>query len=119
MTKKTTKTDSIKSKLKDGDIVLIKLVYESEKLDEDRDVEICENFHSLDDDECFLDAGLVKDSDIHSILESPLRVGDNVIWNNESCPGTIKAIVDDEAWVEWDNHNGKQIIFLKLLKKIP
>ena len=61
----------------------------------------------------------VVPTDIHSILESPLRVGDNVILNNESCPGTIKAIVDDEAWVEWDNHNGKQIIFLKLLKKIP
>ena len=94
MTKKIELTD-----LEFGDIVLVKAKWEDDG-----------------------DGGVlswVKPIDIHSILESPLRVGDNVIWNNESCPGTIKAIVDDEAWVEWDNHNGKQIIFLKLLKKIP
>lgn len=114
----TKKTNSIKSKLKDGDIVLIKMVYESEKEDKNGYVDTYENFHLVGDEKVYV-LGEIKDSDIHSILESPLRVGDNVIWNNESCPGTIKAIVDDEAWVEWDNHNGKQIIFLKLLKKIP
>lgn len=97
----TKKTNSIKSKLKDGDIVLIKMVYESEKEDKNGYVDTYENFHLVGDEKVYV-LGEIKDSDIHSILESPLRVGDKVRMPHSELEWEIKALIDGKAWL-WFN----------------
>ena len=105
MTKKTTKTNSIKSKLKDGDIVLIKLVYEAEKRNNYGNINTYANFHTINNphaNNCYILEEDLEDSDIHSILESPLRVGDKVRIPHSELEWEIKALIDGKAWL-WFN----------------
>ncbi len=99
MTKKTKGTNSsVKiSDLKDGDIVLIKMVYVDNIYTRGNP-----EFRLSGDDPDFLLFDNVSDSDIHSILESPIRVGDIVRFKNENTPLVVKAIVDERAWVQYN-----------------
>ena len=90
--------------LKDGDIVLIKILY----VDNENTKGNPEYRLSGDDPDFFMSYN-VSDEDIHSILESPLRVGDKVDLKNgynssRYVDGTIIAFNKDKstAWVEWN-----------------
>lgn len=73
-TKSTNNDSGVKiSDLKDGDVVLVKMTYVCNV-----DESYGEYPHFSTTDGKIIDTDSIEDSDIHSILESPIRVGDKV-----------------------------------------
>ena len=53
---------------------------------------------------------------IEEILPRPLAVGDRVMDGLTFLEGTILAIADDEAWVQWDDKPKQVVPLIKLFR---